>query len=220
MSSTNTEIDSMEAVTKRSSMTLLSDPSSHYSHRVRIVLAEKGVTCDIIDTDGKHLPADLVDVNPYGSLPTLLDRDLVLYESKVIMEYLDERFPHPPLLPVYPVARGESRLFIYRIERDWCALVDKIEGGRVKNADKYIKDLSDGLCSIAPIFAEKPFFMSEEFTLIDCCLGPILWRLEHLGVKLPNTKQVKPLQSYMKRLFDMDSFQESLTEQEREMRSD
>ena len=96
-------------------MTLLSDPSSHYSHRVRIVLAEKGVTCDIIDTDGNNLPADLVDVNPYGSLPTLLDRDLVLYESKVIMEYLDERFPHPPLLPVYPVARGESRLYIYRL---------------------------------------------------------------------------------------------------------
>jgi len=110
MSTINTETESLDAVTKRSSMTLLSDPSSHYSHRVRIVLAEKGVTCDIIDTDAKNLPADLMDVNPYGSLPTLLDRDLVLYESQVIMEYLDERFPHPPLLPVYPVARAQSRL--------------------------------------------------------------------------------------------------------------
>ena len=199
-------------------MTLLSDPSSHYSHRVRIVLAEKGVTCDIIDTDGKNLPADLVDVNPYGSLPTLLDRDLVLYESKVIMEYLDERFPHPPLLPVYPVARGESRLYIYRIERDWCALVDAIESGKASNPEKLAKDLGDGFVGIAPIFADKPFFMSEEFTLVDCCLGPVLWRLESLGVKLPNNKQVKPLLEYMKRLFDMESFQESLSEIEREMR--
>ncbi len=199
-------------------MTLLSDPTSHYSQRVRIVLAEKGVLCDVVDTDPKNLPNELVDVNPYGTLPTLLDRDLVLYESKLIMEYLDERFPHPPLLPVLPVARAESRLFIYRIERDWCSLVDTIEGGRAKNPDKQAKDLADGLVSIAPIFADKPFFMSEEFTLVDCCMGPILWRLEHLKVKLPNTKQVKPLLEYMKRLFDMESFQESLTELEREMR--
>ncbi len=218
MSTINTETDSLDAVTKRSSMTLLSDQVSHYSHRVRIVLAEKGVTCDIIDTDAKNLPADLVDVNPYGSLPTLLDRDLVLYESKVIMEYLDERFPHPPLLPVYPVARGESRLFIYRIERDWCKLVDEIEAGRAKNPEQSAKDLGDGLVGIAPIFGDKPFFMSDEFTLVDCCLGPILWRLDALGVKLPSNKQVKPLLEYMKRLFDMESFQESLTELEREMR--
>lgn len=213
----NTETDPLESVTNRSSMTLLSDQSSHYSHRVRIVLAEKGVTCDIIDTDAKHLPADLIDVNPYGTLPTLLDRDLVLYESKVIMEYLDERFPHPPLLPVYPVARGESRLFIYRIERDWCSIVDTIEAGRAKNIEKYTKDLADGLVSIAPIFSDKPFFMSEEFTLVDCCLGPVLWRLNHLGVTLPNNKQVKPLKDYMQRLFSMESFQESLTEIEREI---
>lgn len=221
MSSTNqaNENDPLDAVSRRSSMTLLSDPTSHYSHRVRIVLAEKGVTCNIADTDANHLPSDLTDVNPYGTLPTLLDRDLVLYESKVIMEYLDERFPHPPLLPVYPVARGESRLYIYRIERDWCSLVDTIEAGRSKQPEKYAKELADGLTGIAPIFAEKPFFMNEEFTLVDCCLGPILWRLDKLGVKLPNTKQIKPLLEYMKRVFDMPSFQESLTEQEREMRA-
>lgn len=218
INTTSTENDPLDAVARRSSMTLLSDPSSHYSHRVRIVLAEKGVTCNIVDTDSKNQPKDLLDVNPYGSLPTLLDRDLVLYESKVIMEYLDERFPHPPLLPVYPVARGESRLYIYRIERDWCTLVDAIESGRTKNLEKDTKELADGFAGIAPIFDEKPFFMSEEFTLVDCCLGPILWRLDLLGVKLPNTKQVKPLLEYMKRLFDMPSFQESLTDQEREMR--
>ena len=219
MSIINTETDPLESVTKRSAMSLLSDPASHYSHRVRIVLAEKGVTCDIIDIDGKSPPADLTEVNPYGSLPTLLDRDLVLYESKVIMEYLDERFPHPPLLPVYPVARGESRLYIYRIERDWCTLLDALEGGQLESPAIQMKDLADGLVGIAPIFSDKPFFMSDEFTLVDCCLGPILWRLESLGIKLPNNKQVKPLLEYMKRLFDMESFQTSLTEVEREMRS-
>lgn len=199
-------------------MSLLSDPLSHYCHRVRIVLAEKGVTCNLVETKENELPAELVDSNPYGTLPTLLDRDLVLYESKVIMEYLDERFPHPPLLPVYPVARGESRLYIYRIERDWCVLVDAIAQGDTDNIDEMRKDLADGLSAIAPIFGEKPFFMSDEFTLVDCCLGPILWRLQALGVELPNTKQVKPLNDYMNRLFAMASFQESLTDQERELR--
>lgn len=199
-------------------MSLLSDPSCHYCHRVRIVLAEKGVTCNLVETKQNELPAELVDSNPYGSLPTLLDRDLVLYESKVIMEYLDERFPHPPLLPVYPVARGESRLYIYRIERDWCHLVDDIIHGAGPDLDQKRKDLADGLSAIAPIFAEKPYFMSDEFTLVDCCLGPILWRLPSLGIELPNTRQIKPLNDYMSRLFAMPSFQESLTDQERELR--
>ncbi len=199
-------------------MSLLSDPLSHYCHRVRIVLAEKGVTCNLVDTKENELPEELLDSNPYGNLPTLLDRDLVLYESKVIMEYLDERFPHPPLLPVYPVARGESRLYIYRIERDWCVLVDAIEKGEADNIDQMRKDLADGFSGIAPIFAEKPFFMSDEFTLVDCCLGPILWRLKALGVELANTRQTKPLNDYMNRLFSMPSFQESLTDQERELR--
>ena len=134
------------------------------------------------------------------------------------MEYLDERFPHPPLLPVYPVARGESRLYIYRIERDWCTLLDAIEGGQLESPAIQMKDLADGLVGIAPIIGDKPFFMSDEFTLVDCCLGPILWRLESIGIKLPNNKQVKPLLEYMKRLFDMESFQTSLTEVEREMK--
>ena len=111
----------MGVVAKRSSMTFFSDNESHYSHRVRIVLAEKGVTVDVVEADGAHPPAELADLNPYNTLPTLVDRDLVLYESKVMMEYLDERFPHPPLLPVYPVARAESRLYIHRIELDWCS---------------------------------------------------------------------------------------------------
>ena len=210
----------MAVVAKRSTMTFFSDASSHYSHRVRIVLAEKGVTVDIIDVDPDNLPEEVSELNPYNSLPTLVDRDLALYESKVMMEYLDERFPHPPLLTVYPVARGESRQFIYRIERDWCRLVDEIQNGPQKSQDKARKDLRDSLLTIAPIFAEKPFFMNDEFTLVDCCLAPILWRLEQLGIDMPQTRQSKPLLDYMARLFERPSFQESLTQKEREMRSE
>jgi len=199
-------------------MTLLSAPLSHYCHRVRIVLAEKGVTYNLVEAQENALPEEIMASNPYGSLPTLLDRDLVLYESKVIMEYLDERFPHPPLLPVYPVARAESRLFIHRIERDWCSLVDALDRGTSTDRAADAKALADGLVGIAPIFAEKPFFMSDEFTLVDCCLGPILWRLPSLGIELPATKQVNPLYEYMNKLFTMSSFQESLTDQERELR--
>ncbi len=209
----------MGVVAKRSSMTFFSDNTSQYSHRVRIVLAEKGVTVDLIECDGNHPPAELADLNPYNNLPTLVDRDLVLYESKVMMEYLDERFPHPPLLPVYPVARAESRLYIHRIERDWCALVDAIQNTRSDNVvKKSTKELREGIMGIAPIFAEKPFFMSDEFTLVDCCIAPILWRLPSLGVDIRASKQSKPLLAYMERLFKRESFQESLSEQEREMR--
>jgi len=211
----------MGVVAKRSSMTFYSDASSHYSHRVRIVLAEKGVTVDIVDVDESNKPEDLADLNPYNSLPTLLDRDLVLYESKVMMEYLDERFPHPPLLPVYPVARGTSRQLIYRIERDWCVTIDKLLAGdgTQKSLEKGSKELRESLMAIAPIFAEKPFFMSDEFTLVDCCMAPILWRLPLLGIELPDTKQTKPLLKYMETLFARESFKESLSEQERDMRN-
>jgi len=209
----------MGVVAKRSSMTFFSDSTSHYSHRVRIVLAEKGVTVDLIESDSVHPPAELADLNPYNSLPTLVDRDLVLYESKVMMEYLDERFPHPPLLPVYPVARAESRLIIHRMEKDWCTLVDSILHSRSDNVvSKSTKELREGIMGIAPIFDEKPFFMSEEFTLVDCCIAPILWRLPSLGVDIRSSKQTKPLLAYMDSLFNRESFQESLSEQEREMR--
>ena len=211
--------DASAVVSKRSSMTLFSDSTNHYSHRVRIVLAEKGVTVYLIESDSGIAPAELADVNPYNTMPTLVDRDLVLYESKVMMEYLDERFPHPPLLPVYPVARAESRLLMYRIERDWCSLVDAIQNSRSENVvTKSAKELRDGFMAIAPIFAEKPYFMSEEFTLVDCCIAPILWRLPSLGVDIRPGKQSKPLLAYMDSLFRRESFQESLTVHEREMR--
>ncbi|KAA0873918.1 glutathione S-transferase N-terminal domain-containing protein [Nitrincola tapanii] len=209
----------MGVVTKRSSMTFFSDGDDHYSHRVRIVLAEKGVAVDIVDCKVEDMPEDLVGLNPYNSLPTLLDRDLVLYESGVMMEYLDERFPHPPLLPVYPVARAESRLYIYRIQRDWGRLVDTILSAEADpdEVERCRKELRDGLVSIAPIFADKPYFMSDEFTLVDCCLAPVLWRLPVMGIELPKP-QCNPLYAYMKRLFERESFQASLSDAEREMR--
>ncbi|MBT3733364.1 MAG: stringent starvation protein A, partial [Gammaproteobacteria bacterium] len=153
------------------------------------------------------------------SLPTLIDRELVLYQSQVIMEYLDERFPHPPLLPVYPVARAQSRLFVHRIQRDWCTAVDTIMAGKSKDTviDRARKELRESLVTIAPIFDGKPFFMSEEFTLVDCCVGPILWRLPVLGIELP-PKQGKPILDYMDRMFERDSFQASLSEAELDMR--
>ena len=209
----------MAVAPKRSSMTYFSDANDHYSHRVRIVLAEKGVTADIINADPASLPEEVRESSPYGCLPVLLDRELALYETTVMMEYLDERFPHPPLLPVYPVARAESRQFIFRIEKDWCPLVAALASGKNKEAvAQASKDLKDSLVTIAPIFAEKPFFMSEEFSLVDCCLAPILWRLEAFDIKIPRTRQTASLLEYMERLFERESFKESLSETELEMR--
>jgi RNA polymerase-associated protein len=209
----------MGVVAKRSSMTFYSDGASHYSHRVRIVLAEKGVTVETIDVDPDEKPEDLASLNPYNTLPTLVDRDLVLYEADIMMEYLDERFPHPPLFPVYPVARAQSRLWIYRIKKDWCNLVDPIMAGvgTPSQLDKARKELRESLISIAPIFGEKPYFMSDEFTIVDCCVAPILWRLPAMGIELPNNKTTKLLIEYRDRLFERNSIIESFSEQEKEM---
>ena len=195
-----------------------SDPADHYSHRVRIVLAEKGVSAEIISVEvGRH-PPKLIEVNPYGSLPTLVDRDLALWESTVVMEYLDERYPHPPLLPVYPVARANSRLLIHRIQRDWCGLVDLILDTRSKEAARVQarKELRESLTGVSPLFADKPFFLSEEQSLVDCFLLPILWRLPILGIELP--RPAKPLLDYMERQFAREAFQASLSGVERDMR--
>lgn len=209
----------MGVVAKHSSMVFYSDGNDHYSQRVRLVLAEKGVAVEIVDVDPGNLPEDLTDLNPYNSLPTLVDRELALYESQVIMEYLDERFPHPPLLPVYPVARAQSRLLMYRIQRDWCGAVDTIIAGRSKDTviTRMRKELRESLIAVAPVFAEKEFFMNDEFTLVDCCVAPILWRLPLMGIDLP-PKHGKPITDYMDRIFSRDSLQASLSEAELDMR--
>ena len=204
------------APNRRSVMTLYSDPQSAYSHRVRMVLAEKNITVDIIDVDPLNLPDELMDFNPYGTLPTLVDRDLRLYESRITMEYLDERFPHPPLLPVDPVSRAKARLYLYRVDQDWYRLMDLILGGSKEQAAKARKALRDSLTTSTPIFDSLPFFMSEEFSLVDCALAPLLWRLPALGVELP--PQAKAVKQYSRRLFSRDSFKKSLSEMELEMR--
>ena len=208
----------MSIVTRRSSMTLFSDASDHYSHRVRMVVAEKGVNVEIVDVSPGKKPEDLAEINPYNTLPTLLDRELVLFESTVIMEYLDERFPHPPLLPVYPVARAQSRSLIHRIEKDWTRSVDLLMSGRSREPTlaKARRELTESMIAVAPVFADKPFFMSDEFTLVDCCVAPILWRLKYMGIKLPE-RQARPMRRYMRELFSRPSFRGSLTENEIEM---
>ena len=177
------------------------------------------MTVETIDVDPDSKPEDLASLNPYNTLPTLVDRDLVLYEADIMMEYLDERFPHPPLFPVYPVARAESRLWIYRIKQDWCGKVDAIMAGKGTPAalEKARKELRESLLSIAPIFGEKPFFMSDEFTIVDCCVAPILWRLPIMGIDLPKNKTTKPLLEYRDRLFERESVLASFSEQEKEM---
>ena len=208
----------MSIVTRRSSMTLFSDASDHYSHRVRMVVAEKGVNVDIVDVSPGKKPEDLAEINPYNTLPTLLDRELVLFESTVIMEYLDERFPHPPLLPVYPVARAQSRSLMHRIEKDWTRNVDLLMSGRSREPTlaKARRELTESMIGVAPVFADKPFFMSDEFTLVDCCVAPILWRLKYMGIKLPE-RQARPMRRYMREIFARASFRGSLTETELEM---
>lgn len=209
----------MATVTRRASMTFYSEAADHYSHRVRFVLAEKGVSVDVVNVHANNRPVDLADLNPYNELPVLVDRDLSLYETKVMMEYLDERFPHPPLLPIYPVARAQARLLAYRIEHDWCTQVDQILSGKLKDAalQKVQKNLRDSLITVAPIFNEMPFFMSEEFSLLDCMLAPILWRLPVLGIELPE-RSCKGMVRYMSQLFHRDGFLASLTDVERDMR--
>jgi RNA polymerase-associated protein len=208
---------SMAKVTsKRSVMTLYSNQECPFSHRVRHVLAEKGAAVEIIEVDINNKPEDLIDLNPYGQVPTLVDRDLVLYESRIIMEYLDERFPHPPLMPVYPVARAQNRLMLHRIDHDWYAQMAKIMSGSAAEVKKARKALQESLVSLEPVFAEKEYFLSEEFTLVDCSLGVLLWRLPRLGVEIP--ARSKALKAYCDPIFSRDAFEASLSDLEREYR--
>jgi len=200
---------------RRSVMTLFSSATCPESHRVRVVLAEKGITVEILNVEGNHKPEDLLDLNPYNTVPTLVDRELALYDPRAIMEYLDERFPHPPLMPVDPVSRARSRLALYRIEKDWFELVPALESRGEKTSGKARKLLRDSLTAGAEVFAAKPFFLSDEFSLVDATIVPILWRLKRYKIDLP--RQAKPIQQYAERMFARETFQASLSEAEREM---
>jgi len=210
----------MASLSNRTSMALFSDPLDHYSHRVRIVLAEKDITSELIDTDLDSLSAELLEVSPYAELPILVDRDVCLYDSIVLMEYLDERFPHPPLLPVYPVTRAQIRLFIQRIERDWCETFDSLIRGALNDsqAKKAKQELKSKILALSPILKEQPFFMSADFSLVDCVIAPILWRLPLLNIELKKDTKTKPIYEYMQRVFTRPCFIQSLSELEREIR--
>ncbi len=197
-------------------MNLYTTASSIECHRTRIVLNEKDIVHEVILVDPKKLPEDLLDLNPYGSVPTLVDRELVLYNSRVIMEYLEERFPHPPLMPVGPVLRAQTRLALFQVEHDWYPLVDIIETKGEKAVVKAKKDLTESIASVAEIFSAMPFFLSEDYSLVDASVAPILWRLRHYGIELP--KEANAINAYAERLFDREGFILSLTEAERELR--
>ena len=211
---------------KRSVMTLFSNKTDIYCHQVRIVLAEKGVAYETEIVDPQALPEDLMELNPYGTVPTLLDRDLVLFNSRIIMEYLDERFPHPPLMPVYPVARGKSRLLMLRIEQDWYPTLEtaqnaaseaeraqalKQPGSIMVSKQECLKQLKEEILAIAPIFSQNTYFMNDEFSLIDCYVAPLLWRMQELGVEFSGAGS-KAVKSYMSRVFTRDSFLQSVGE--------
>jgi RNA polymerase-associated protein len=198
-------------------MTLFSSPTCFYSHRTRLVLAEKSISFEVVKVEGPDLPEDLLDLNPYHTVPTLVDRDLVLYDSRVIIEYLDERFPHPPLMPVDPVTRAQFRLALYRIEKDWYSLADQLEvAADGKQATRTRKILEESIVASADVFSAKKFFLSDDFSLVDCSIAPILWRLQSYGIDLPAAAQ--PIANYMDTVFSRRSFQESLTDLEQEMR--
>lgn len=202
---------------RRSIMSLFSRPTCIYSHRTRLVLAEKSINIDIVNVEGDDLPEDLLDLNPYHTVPTLVDRDLVLYDSRVIVEYLDERFPHPPLMPVDPVTRAQFRLALFRIENDWYQLAEQIEeAAEKKQATRARKILKESVLASADVFAAKEFFLGDEFSLVDATVAPLLWRLSSYNIELGKTGVA--IDAYMERIFARPSFRESLTELEQEMR--
>lgn len=202
---------------RRSVMTLFSRPTDLHSHRTRLVLAEKNINIEISNVMGPDLPEDLMDLNPYHTVPTLVDRDLTLYDSRVIIEYLDERFPHPPLMPVDPVTRAQFRLALFRIEMDWYSIAQETESSiDGKLGTKARKMLRESILQSMELFGARPYFLSEDFSLVDCTIAPLLWRLPVYGIDLG--KDAEPIEEYMDRVFARRSFQQSLTELEQEMR--
>ncbi|MEM7542014.1 MAG: glutathione binding-like protein [Pseudomonadota bacterium] len=201
---------------RRSIMTLYTGPADPIGHSVRLVLTEKDINAEVNFVTEETKPEDLNDLNPYDGLMTLIDRDLVLFDEQIMMEYLDERYPHPPLMPVDPVSRANNRQLRYRVRRDLYELVIELEGDNEIAAANARKALKDNLLAIAPIFSQYPYFMSDEFSLVDIYLAPILWRLPSYNIKLAAAG--KPLMKYADKLFDRPAFQMSLSAEEAELR--
>lgn len=199
------------------STTLYASANEMESHAVRFIMAEKNIERDVINLTIDEMPEEILELNPCQSLPTLFDRGMVLYDLSVIIEYLDERFPFPPLLPVDPIEKSEKRLLIFRFTRAegcWYDLVNTIQTGNKKEATKARKMLSSSLIELIPLFAYQPYFKSNEMTIVDACLAPLLWRLKALNIDLG--VKAKPIHDYAKRLFKRDGFKSSLTDCEKE----
>jgi len=201
---------------RRSMMGLFSGNTCIRSHQVRFVLREKGITTDIQNVGGKKVPEDLIALNPYASIPTLTDRELVIYDSGVIIEYLDERYPHPPLMPVSPVDRAKVRLALVSLEADIVSTAIQLDAELgTKNENSLRKKLKSMLNASLDLFSSNKYFLNDELTVIDCVLAPILWRLEYFGISLG--KEQKAITDYMERVFSRETFQDSLSEDEEEM---
>ena len=202
-------------ITRKSGMTLFSSPTCPMSHCVRFVLHEKAITADIEYYDPANPPEELLELNPTGVSPTLIERELVLYDSRIIMEYLDERFPHPPLHQMDPVSRANARMLIKRIDQEWYQLLDEIINSGEKKSAKAKKSLRENLLAAVPIFADRPYFMSDEFSLIDCVIVPLLWRLPSIGIDVLGQSEV--INNYAQRMFKRPAFKRSLSDAEKEM---
>jgi RNA polymerase-associated protein len=197
-------------------MALYSSETSLDCHRVRFVLAEKGINVEIVNiSEDESAAADLAELNPYNEAPTLVDRDLVLYDASVINDYLDERYPPPPLMPVDPVSRAQLRLVHYRVLKDWYSLARVIDSTSGKKAEQAAKQLKEGIIAANELFRMSQYILSDELTLVDCTLGPLLWRLTHYGVKLG--KPGASVEAYAHRIFSRFSFKASLTQAERDL---
>lgn len=207
----------MNDFTKRSTMVLFSDPKGPSSHRVRLVAQEKDIPMDIISVEEGNLPEDLLELNPYGTLPTLVDRDLILYDPQVIIEYLDERFPHPPLMSVDPISKARARQMLRQIEKEWYPLADIIcKSDDAEAVKKARRELTERLIQLIPAFSHQPFFMSEEYSLVDISMAVLMWRLPALGIDLP--KSAKPIIDYAEKVLERESFAASLSDEELDMR--
>ena len=197
-------------------MTLYSGTTDPYSHRCRCVLFEKGMDFQVIDVDVFNKPEDLAVMNPYNKVPVLVERDLILYEANIINEYIDERFPHPQLMPPDPVMRARARLFLHRFEQELFCHLEGLESGVAKTAEKARQAVKANLTQIAPVFAKQKFMLGDEFSMLDVAIAPLLWRLDHFGIQLE--KEAAPLMKYAERLFSRPAFSEAMTPSEKAMR--
>jgi RNA polymerase-associated protein len=196
-------------------MNLYSGTTDPFSHRCRIVLFEKGMDFQVIDVDLDHKPEDIAVINPYNRVPVLVDRDLVLHEANIINEYIDERFPHPQLMPPDPIMRARARQLLFTFEQELFADIELLEKNQ-KGADKVRANIRDQLTQLAPMFASQTFMLGEEFSMLDVAVAPLLWRLEHYGIELP--KAAAPLMKYAERIFSRQGFIDALTPSEKVMR--